>query len=51
MTDEKYECPACKVSMSTSIKLTVPPTHKCAKKANRMLPLVLVETKEKTPTK
>lgn len=35
--------------MSTSVKLSVPPTHKCQKRANRLLPLVQVETKEKTP--
>lgn len=46
---DKYKCPHCNVSMSTSVKLTTPPTHKCQKRANRLLPLVQVETKEKTP--
>lgn len=46
----KYECPSCKVAMSTNLSLSTPPVHKCQKKANRVVPLTLIEDKEKTPT-
>jgi hypothetical protein len=37
--------------MSTNLSLSTPPVHKCQKKANRVIPLELVEkTKEEPPT-
>ena len=50
MSAYKYQCPSCKVAMSTTINLSSPPVHKCRKKANRVVSLVLIDDKEKTPT-
>jgi len=46
---DKYRCPHCKVSMGTSIKLSTPPTHKCQKRAGRVLPLEPVEKPQPEP--
>lgn len=39
-----YQCPECLMSLSTGIKLTALPSHKCPAKKDRLINMPQVET-------
>ena len=40
--NSKWQCSACEAKVSIGVGVNVPPTHRCQKRANRLLPLSLI---------
>jgi hypothetical protein len=40
--NSKWQCHACGTKLTTGVGINIPPTHKCPKRANRLLSLDLI---------